>query len=113
MKLNKFTVKQLAEIDSCTRCGNCLDLCSAYSGSGDVAISPKKKMEALKKMVDAQYGIFQKIFKRNKISDKDIEKISKAAFECTICSRCEQECYINIKLQDIWLKLREILVEEG
>jgi len=113
MKLDKFTVKQLAEIDSCTRCGNCLDLCSAYSGSGDVAISPKKKMEVLKRLVDAQYGIFQKIFKRNKISDKDIEKISKAAFECTMCSRCEQECYINIKLQDIWLKLREILVEEG
>ncbi|MHB1275922.1 MAG: (Fe-S)-binding protein [Candidatus Humimicrobiaceae bacterium] len=113
MKLDKFTVKQLAEIDACTRCGNCLDLCSAYAGSGDVAISPKKKMEVLKRLVDAEYGIFQKIFKRKKISDKDIEKISKAAYECTMCSRCEQECYINIKLQDIWLKLREILVEEG
>ena len=113
MKLDKFTVKQLAEIDACSRCGNCLDLCSAYTGSGDVAISPKKKMEVLKRLVDTEYGIFQKIFKRKNISEKDIEKISKAAFECTMCSRCEQECYINIKLQDIWLRLREILIEEG
>src|SRR5450830_76016 len=113
MKLDKFTVRQLAEIDACTRCGNCLDLCPAYAGSGDVAKSTKKKMEVLKRLVDAQYGIFQKIFKKKKISDKDIEKISKAAFECTMCSRCEQECFINIKLQDIWLRLREILVEEG
>ncbi|MCX6383338.1 MAG: (Fe-S)-binding protein [Actinobacteria bacterium] len=113
MKLDKFTVRQLAEIDACTRCGNCLDLCPAYAGSGDVAISPKKKMEVLKRLVDTEYGIFQKIFKRKKISEKDIEKISKAAFECTMCSRCEQECFINIKLQDIWLRLREILVEEG
>ena len=113
MKLDKFTVKQLAEIDACTRCGNCLDLCPAYAGSGDVAISPKKKMEVLKRLVDTEYGIFQKIFKRKKISEKDIEKISKAAFECTMCSRCEQECFINIKLQDIWLRLREILIEEG
>lgn len=113
MKLDKFTVRQLAEIDACTRCGNCLDLCPAYAGSGDVAISPKKKMEVLKRLVDTEYGIFQKIFKKKKISDKDIEKISKAAFECTMCSRCEQECFINIKLQDIWLRLREILVEEG
>ncbi|MHB8279041.1 MAG: (Fe-S)-binding protein [Candidatus Humimicrobiaceae bacterium] len=113
MKLDKFTVRQLAEIDACTRCGNCLDLCPAYAGSGDVAISPKKKMEVLKRLVDTEYGIFQKIFKKKKISEKDIEKISKAAFECTMCSRCEQECYINIKLQDIWLRLREILIEEG
>ena len=113
MKLDKFTVRQLAEIDACTRCGNCLDLCPAYAGSGDVAISPKKKMEVLKRLVDTEYGIFQKIFKKKKISEKDIEKISKAAFECTMCSRCEQECFINIKLQDIWLRLREILVEEG
>lgn len=113
MKLDKFTVRQLAEIDACTRCGNCLDLCPAYSGSGDVAISPKKKMEVLKRLVDTEYGIFQKIFKKKKISEKDIEKISKAAFECTMCSRCEQECFINIKLQDIWLRLREILIEEG
>ncbi|MCL5770895.1 MAG: (Fe-S)-binding protein, partial [Actinobacteria bacterium] len=113
MKLNKFTVKQLAEIDACTRCGNCLDLCSAYAGSGDVSISPKNKIESLKKMVNVEYGIFNTIFRRKNISEEDIEKISKAAYECTMCSRCEQECYVNIKLQDIWLKLREILVEEG
>jgi heterodisulfide reductase subunit D len=113
MKLDKFTTKQLAEIDACTRCGNCLDLCTAYAGSQDVSISPKKKMEKLKKAVDQQYGIFAGIFGKKEISKKDIEALQKAAFECTMCSRCEVNCHIGIKLQDLWLKLREILAEDG
>lgn len=113
MKLDKFTVKQLAEIDACTRCGNCLDLCSAYIGSSDVSISPKKKMEKLKKAVDARYNIFYRLFRKKKLSEKDLEAISKAAFDCTMCSRCEVNCHINIKLKDMWLKLREILVDSG
>jgi heterodisulfide reductase subunit D len=113
MKLDKFNTKQLAEIDACTRCGNCLDLCSAYIGSQDVSISPKKKMEKLKKMVDSQYGILNKIFGKKDIPEKDIKALEKAAYECTLCSHCEVNCHIGIKLQDLWLKLREILVEDG
>ncbi len=112
MKLDKFTVKQIAEIDSCTKCGNCLDLCSAVQGSSDVDISPSKKIKMLKAAVSNEYGILSKLFKK-KISEKDIEKISKAAFACTMCARCEVNCHIDIKLQEIWLKLREILVAEG
>lgn len=113
MKLDKFTIRQMAEIDSCTRCGNCLDLCTAYIGSGDVSISPKKKMEKLKKLVDSQYGILSRLINRGKVSKKDIDALSKAAFSCTMCSRCEINCHISIKLQDLWLKLREILIEDG
>lgn len=112
MRLDKLKIKQLAEIDACTRCGNCLDLCSAYQGSKDVSISPKKKMEKLKNAVSKEYGLLSKILKR-KLTQDEIEAISHAAFACTMCSRCEVDCHINIKLQDLWLKLREIMVDEG
>jgi len=112
MKLDKLSVKQIIELDACTRCGNCLDLCSAYLGSGDVSISPKKKMEKLKNAVNKEYGLISRLLKR-KPTEKEIEAISHAAFACTMCSRCEVDCHIDIKLQDIWLKLREIMVEEG
>jgi heterodisulfide reductase subunit D len=112
MRLDKLNVKQLAEIDACTRCGNCLDLCSAYQGSNDVSVSPKKKMEKLKNAVNKEYGLISKLLKR-KLTKEEMEVISHAAFACTMCSRCEVDCHINIKLQDLWLKLREIMVEEG
>ncbi len=112
MKLDKLGVKQFAELDACTRCGNCLDLCTAYLGSKDVSISPKKKMEKLKNAVNKEYGILSRLLKK-KITKEEIDALSHAAFACTMCSRCEVDCHINIKLQDIWLKLREILVDEG
>jgi len=112
MKLDKLNVRQLAELDACTRCGNCLDLCSAYLGSGDVSISPKKKMEKLKSAVSKEYGLIARLLKK-KVTKEEMEAISHAAFACTMCSRCEVDCHINIKLQDIWLKLREIMVDEG
>lgn len=112
MKLDKLTVKQIAEIDACTRCGNCLDLCSAYLGSSDIKISPKKKMEKLKRAINIEYGFLSKLMNK-KLSKEEIEALSGAAFSCTMCSRCEVDCHINIKLQDIWLKLREALVDEG
>jgi heterodisulfide reductase subunit D len=112
MRFDKLNTRQLAELDACTRCGNCLDLCSAYQGSRDVSISPKKKMEKLKDAVNKEYGLISRLFKRELTKD-EIEAISHAAFACTMCSRCEVDCHINIKLQDLWLKLREIMVDEG
>ncbi len=112
MKLDKFTVKQLAEIDACTRCGNCLDLCTAALSSNNVSISPKKKMEKLKKALNVEFGILAKILNR-KLTKEEIKTLSVAAYSCTLCSRCEVDCHLNIKLQDTWLKLREILTGEN
>ena len=45
-KINDFTWKQLLDLDSCTRCGRCQDICPAYlSGK---PLSPKKVIQDLK-----------------------------------------------------------------
>ena len=112
MKLDKFNVLQLAEIDACTKCGNCMDLCTAVLGSDDESIAPSKKVKLLKKMAGTQFGFWSKILNK-KISEEDMQDLAKAAYACTMCSRCELDCHIGIKLQDLWVKLREAMVEEG
>ncbi|MGM0365286.1 MAG: (Fe-S)-binding protein [Actinomycetota bacterium] len=112
MKLDKFDVLQLAEIDACTKCGNCLDLCTAVLGSDDVSIAPSKKIKLLKKFAGTKFGFLSRILKKE-ITEEDIKDLARAAYACTMCSRCELDCHIGIKLQDVWLKLREVLVEEG
>jgi len=45
-KINGFTWKQIFDLDACTRCGRCQDICPAYlSGK---ALSPKKLIQDLK-----------------------------------------------------------------
>ena len=46
-KINEFTWKQLLDLDSCTRCGRCQDICPAYlSGK---PLSPKKLVQDLRR----------------------------------------------------------------
>lgn len=110
--MEKFNTLQLAEIDACTKCGNCLDLCTAVLGSDDVSIAPSKKIKLLKKFAGTRFGLLSRILKK-KISEEDINDLARAAYACTMCSRCELDCHVGIKLQDIWLKLRQVLAEEG
>ncbi len=112
MKLEKFNVLQLAEIDACTKCGNCMDLCTAVLGSDDVSIAPSKKVKLLKKFAGTQFGLLSKILKKE-IKQEEVQDLARAAYACTMCARCELDCHIGIKLQDIWVKLREVLAEEG
>ncbi|MDD3519761.1 MAG: (Fe-S)-binding protein [Actinomycetota bacterium] len=109
----KFTIGELLDIEGCTRCGNCTPLCCAYEGSGDIEVSPAKKISVLKKRLDYKHSLLGKMFGSRELSEKELKELEKAAFQCTLCSRCELECPVNIGLKDVWLSLREALVSEG
>ena len=110
---NKFTVSELLDINACTRCGICTELCSAYAGSNDIEVSPATKLNLLKKRLDYKYSLPGRITGQREISEKELAELEKAAFQCTMCGRCEVECPVNIGLKDIWFSLRDELVEEG
>ncbi|MCE5329788.1 (Fe-S)-binding protein [bacterium] len=109
----KFTVSELLDIQGCTRCGICTALCCAYAGSSDIEVSPAKKLNLLKKRIDYKYSLLGRIFGQKELSEKELAELEKAAFQCTLCARCEVECPVNLGLKNIWLSLREELVEEG
>lgn len=109
----KFTIGELLDIEGCTRCGNCTPLCCAYAGSQDIEVSPAKKLSVLKKRLDYKHSLLGKIFGSRELSENELKELEKAAFQCTLCSRCELECPVNLGLKDIWLSLREALVSEG
>jgi heterodisulfide reductase subunit D len=109
---NSFTARQLLNIEACTRCGQCTDLCCAYNASNDLWISPAKKMELLRKKVRSG-TLFGKLFGRLSFSDKDMDILARAAYECTLCARCEVDCPVNIDLQKLWISLRSSLTDDS
>lgn len=110
--VNKYSVKQLFNIEACTRCGHCTEVCSAYNANNDLEVSPAKKVELLRKRIKKD-TIWGKILGRRAFSDKDLETLTKAAYECTLCSRCEVDCPVNIDLQKLWISLRSDLAGEN
>jgi heterodisulfide reductase subunit D len=111
MSTDKYTVKQLLNIEACTRCGKCTEVCSAYNANGDLDISPAKKIELLKKRIKSK-TLFGKIFARHSFTEKELDILAKGAYQCTMCSRCETDCPVNIDLAKLWVSLRADLSDE-
>jgi len=107
-----FNIRQLLNVEACTRCGKCTDACSAYNSSMDIGLSPPKKIELLKKKLFSRTFI-GRLLGKMQLSRINIDELLRSAFSCTLCSRCEVECPINIDLKDLWISLRESLVKEG
>lgn len=113
MDLSKLTAKQLLEIDACTRCGDCLRFCPVYSQRKEEGINPRGKIQAMKKFLRAQYGLWARIFGKKKLSEAELEKFSEMAYRCTLCGECSVQCPVSIDSRSLWLAMKEMLVDLG
>jgi len=113
MKLSAFSPKQLIEIDACTRCGECLKYCPVYEQRGEEEIDPRGKIQTLKAFIRSQYGVWARIFGPKKLDEEKLKKFSEMVYRCTLCGVCNVGCPVSIDARNLWLALRETLVEMG
>jgi heterodisulfide reductase subunit D len=113
LKLSSLSPKQLVEIDACTRCGECLKYCPVYAQKGEEDIDPRGKIQAFKSFVRSQYGVWARIFGPKKLDEKKLKKFSEMVYRCTLCGECGVSCPVSIDAKNLWLALRETLVEMG
>ena len=113
MKLSNLSPKQLIEIDACTRCGECLNRCPVYAQKGDEDIDPRGKIQTFKSFIRGQYGIWARIFGPKRLDEEKLKKFSEMVYRCTLCGECTVSCPVSIDAKNLWLALRETLVELG
>ncbi len=113
MKLSSLSPKQLVEIDACTRCGECLKYCPVYAQKGEEDIDPRGKIQAFKSFIRSQYGVWARIFGPKKLDEEKLKKFSEMVYRCTLCGECGVSCPVSIDAKNLWLALRETLVEMG
>ena len=96
--------RQVMELDACTHCGTCSRYCSAMMASearGNPYILPSEKMVILKDMV-----------KGKNLSQAQRGAIVEGVYLCTNCDRCTVVCPSGINLRELWLSVREDLVQK-
>jgi heterodisulfide reductase subunit D len=113
MKLSNLSPKQLIEVDACTRCGECLNYCPVYAQRGEEDIDPRGKIQAFKSFVRSQYGLWARIFGPKELDEEKLKKFSEMVYRCTLCGECSVSCPVSIDAKNLWLALRETLVEMG
>ena len=105
-----YTVRQLLEMEACTNCQICTDVCPAVSASQLGELSAIFRMRGLKQILKSRIGLFHKIFARKEPSEEQWRHFSDTVFHCTLCGNCQEVCPVGIQLKDLWVSLRQDLV---
>ncbi len=101
-------VPNMDDVYACLQCGYCRTICPVYKETGWESLTPRGKVYFMKQL--AEKGFMDKLLRR-KIDPSD-EWIKKM-FTCTLCSRCEVECHVNIEFHEFWEEAKKWMVENG
>lgn len=100
--IENFTRSQVFDLDACTRCGRCQDLCPAYNT--DKPLSPKQFIQDLKAEWERTAN---GIKNEDGLLDKVIQE--ETLWSCTACLACQVNCPISIPTFDKNIEMRRYL----
>ncbi|MEM3213034.1 MAG: (Fe-S)-binding protein, partial [Thermoplasmatales archaeon] len=95
----------VAFMESCTRCGECIDKCQMFIATGDPNNSPVGRANLVRDIYRA----------RGKIKKENInlDNLYSYYYQCTECRRCSVFCPAGIDQAEITRNIRNILTDMG
>jgi heterodisulfide reductase subunit D len=108
-----YSIKQMLEMEACTQCRLCADICPAVSASKDGMLSALSRMKGLKDVLKSRTGLFRRLLGKEGPSEEQWRQYSSTVFRCTLCANCQEVCPVGIGLKELWLSLRQDLVRSG
>ncbi|MEZ5116593.1 MAG: heterodisulfide reductase-related iron-sulfur binding cluster [Candidatus Nanopelagicales bacterium] len=121
-QLSDFTWKELLDLDACTKCGRCHEVCPARTGGAP--LSPRDLILDLRQWVDTQSGGVTLLDREDRDQATgplagadatvagDVIKAS-TLWSCTTCMACVEACPVGIEHVPTIVEMRRTLVDEG
>jgi len=110
-KVQDFTWKDLMDLDACTRCGRCQDVCPAYAS--EKPLSPKKIIQDIKAHLLEEAPSLLKGAEANPGRDLISEAVGEEEiWNCTTCRACMEVCPVYIEHVPKIIDMRRNLVLE-
>jgi len=108
----------LKDMYACLQCGYCRDVCPVFREKGWESLTPRGKVFLLKEL-STKNSPMQKVLGK-KITNIitggkkiPLEDVMASVYACTLCSRCETVCHVEIPFHEYWEEIRKWLVESG
>ncbi len=105
----EYSFRSLLEMDACTNCRICAEVCPAVEAAGEGKLSGVYRLSELKKILRSRTALWQRFFGRKEPSNSEWKDFSQTVFRCTLCGNCQEICPAGIHLKDIWLEIRQDL----
>jgi heterodisulfide reductase subunit D len=109
-----YSKGQLLSMEACTGCAACAEVCPAVKASGDGKLSGLYRLDwrrRVGKMGAGRTGWLRRLLGGRIPDEKDWKEFSETVYRCTLCGNCKEVCPAGIGLKDIWLGLRQELLE--
>jgi len=110
MAQTDYSIMEILQMDACTDCCLCADVCPAVSATEDGQLSGVYRLSELRRIMRSRTGLLRRFFGKQAPTGEQLKQFSDTVFRCTLCGRCQQVCPSGILLKDLWLSLRQDLV---
>lgn len=110
MAQRDYRIMEILQLDACTGCSLCTDVCPAVSATSDQELSALYRLGELRRIMRLRTGLVRRFFGREAPTQEQLKPFSDTVFRCTLCGRCQQVCPSGIRLKELWLSLRQDLV---
>jgi len=101
-------IKLLSDIQVCTRCGKCKQVCPMYYPEMGLLYHPRNKNMSIGAMVEALY--YSQLH-TGRPDERVMKRLRKLTEHCTACGRCAA-CPVKINSADVTLFMRAFLEEK-
>ena len=106
-----LSVRDLVALDSCVKCGSCVDVCPVYAQTRQLETTMGGFFTNLKSSVRKAYGLPGILLGFSKKKDMPKE-YSDHSYLCTLCGRCKVVCPGFIDTKDLRIAARGFMVEK-
>ncbi len=123
IRVQNLSPRQLLELDTCTRCSECVQWCPVYAQDEKDDLTPRAKAKAFRKILRAQDGILSMLappdsWVAKKLNlkgrqEKRIERFIQGLYECSTCGQCAYVCPSYIDTVELWEGIRKSIVSAG
>jgi heterodisulfide reductase subunit D len=107
-----FTPRQRFEMDACTGCRLCADVCPAACAAANGELTAVYRMQGLKRRLKAGRGL-RRFFGPKPSSPAELKRFAETVFRCTLCGHCGEICPVGIRLRELWHTARQDLVDDA
>jgi|Deesub1362B_J571_1020462.scaffolds.fasta_scaffold00005_459 heterodisulfide reductase subunit D len=113
-----FNVKQLIEMDGCSRCEICTENCSLYKLIGSnphplkLPTSCAVVIRGFRSLLRDRHGLKAKLLGSQNRSDEKIWNVAESLFlHCSVCGRCSLYCPLSIDTTELIIAMREYYID--